>query len=317
MWLWLLALLGLYFLYRWYQDKQVLQNLTDKYVFITGCDSGFGNQLACQLDRRGLRVLAACQTQQGAEQLKKTTSQRLQTIILEVTNSENVAAAASWVKQQVGDRGLWGLVNNAGILHPIAPCEWLTKDDFVKVLNVNLVGMIDVTLSLISLIRKSKGRIVNVSSIAGRISLCGGGYCISKFGVEAFSDMLRRDLQSFGVKVSIIEPGFFKTPILNTQILRDKCQEVWSQVPTEIKETYGQGFFEAHYKHFCKLMLESNSKLSQMTDCIEHALSAVYPHTRYTAGWDAKLLYIPLSNLPTALADFVVASTTPVPGKCS
>ncbi|XP_030052524.1 17-beta-hydroxysteroid dehydrogenase type 6 [Microcaecilia unicolor] len=317
MWLWLFALLGFYFLFRWYRYRQTLQNITDKYVFITGCDSGFGNQIARQLDERGLRVLAACQTQRGAEQLKEATSQRLQTIILDVTNSESVAAAANWVKQQVGDRGLWGLVNNAGILHPISPCEWLTKDDFTKVLNVNLVGVIDVTLSLISLIRKSKGRIVNVSSIAGRISLCGGGYCVSKFGVEAFSDMLRRDLQSFGVKVSIIEPGFFKTPILNLQILQDKCQEVWSKVPTEIKESYGQGFFEAYCKHFNKLILGSNSNLSQMTDCIEHALTAVYPDTRYSPGWDAKLLYIPLSNLPTELADFVVASTSPVPGKYS
>ncbi|XP_030051094.1 retinol dehydrogenase 16 isoform X2 [Microcaecilia unicolor] len=191
MWFWLFALIGFYFLYRWCRDKQIHQNLTDKYVFITGCDSGFGNLLARQLDGRGLRVLAACLTQRGAEQLKEATSQRLQTIILDVTDSESVASAAKWVKQQVGDRGLWGLVNNAGIGTPVGPNEWLTKDDFVKVLNVNLVGVIDVTLSLLSLLRRAKGRIVNVSSILGRVACTGGGYCISKHGVEAFSDSLR------------------------------------------------------------------------------------------------------------------------------
>ncbi|XP_030052531.1 retinol dehydrogenase 16-like isoform X2 [Microcaecilia unicolor] len=194
MWLWLFAVVGFYFLFRWYWYRQTLQNLTDKYVFITGCDSGFGNLLACQLDGQGLRVLAACLTQRGAEQLKEGTSQRLQTIILDVTDSESVAAAANWVKLQVGDRGLWGLVNNAGISLPSLPNEWLLKDDFLKILNVNLLGLIDVTLSLLPLIRKAKGRIVNVSSMAGRISLVGGGYSISKYGVEAFSDSLRREL---------------------------------------------------------------------------------------------------------------------------
>lgn len=81
--------------------------------------------------------------------------------------------------------------NNAGIGVPAAPNEWLTKDDFLKILNVNLIGLIEVTLSLLPLIRKTRGRVVNVSSPAGRLSVLGGGYCISKFGVEAFSDSLR------------------------------------------------------------------------------------------------------------------------------
>lgn len=82
-------------------------------------------------------------------------------------------------------------MNNAGILFPVAPNEWLTKDDFRKVLEVNLLGMVDVTIKLLPLIRQTKGRIVNVSSIAGRVTLCGGAYCLSKYGVEAFSDSLR------------------------------------------------------------------------------------------------------------------------------
>ncbi|KAJ1160112.1 hypothetical protein NDU88_000614 [Pleurodeles waltl] len=73
----------------------------------------------------------------------------------------------------------------------MAPSEWLTKDDFAKVINVNLLCMIDVTLSLLPLVRKCKGRIVNMSSAIGRMAIIGGGYCISKYGVEAFSDSLR------------------------------------------------------------------------------------------------------------------------------
>ncbi|NXI93212.1 RDH16 dehydrogenase, partial [Psophia crepitans] len=192
MWLYVAAVLaGLYLLRRWHRERQTVPRLSEKYVLITGCDSGFGNLLARQLDARGLRVLAACLTETGAAQLRAAASPRLQTVLLDVASSQSIAAAAAWVRERVGDRGLWGLVNNAGIANPCAPNEWLSKDDFVKVLNVNLVGLIEVTLSLLPLVRQARGRVVNVASVMGRISLFGGGYCISKFGVEAFSDSLR------------------------------------------------------------------------------------------------------------------------------
>lgn len=105
MWLYLAALVGLYYLLRWYRERQVVSHLRDKYVFITGCDSGFGNLLAKQLDLRGLRVLAACLTEKGAELLKNQTSDRLETVILDVTNTESIAVATQWVKERVGDRG--------------------------------------------------------------------------------------------------------------------------------------------------------------------------------------------------------------------
>ncbi|XDB50371.1 hypothetical protein AB1E18_003936 [Capra hircus] len=95
MWLYMAVLMGLYYLLRWYQEKQMVSHLRDKFVLITGCDSGFGNQLARQLDLRGLRVLAACLMEQGAEQLRNQTSDRLQTVILDVTKTESVVAATS------------------------------------------------------------------------------------------------------------------------------------------------------------------------------------------------------------------------------
>nr|XP_028577272.1 retinol dehydrogenase 16-like [Podarcis muralis] len=191
MWLYLAALLGLYFLHQWYQERQTVENLTEKYVLITGCSSGFGNHLARHLDARGLWVLATCTTQKGAEQLDKVTSEHLKTTVLDVTSKESVAAATEWVKDQVGNKGLWGLVNNAGIGVPSGPNEWLTKDDFAKVINVNLLGLIDVTLHMLPLVRRARGRVVNVCSVNGRLACFGGGYCPSKFGVEAFSDTLR------------------------------------------------------------------------------------------------------------------------------
>ncbi|XP_062975817.1 retinol dehydrogenase 7-like [Elgaria multicarinata webbii] len=310
MWLYLAALLGLYFLRRWYRERQTVENLREKYVFITGCDSGFGNKLARQLDARGLRVLAACLTQEGAEQLEKATSERLKTTILDVTSTESVVAVTEWVKGCIGNKGLWGLVNNAGIAAPACPNQWLTKDDFAKVINVNLLGLIDVTLHLLPLVRQARGRVVNMTSMMGRLAWSGGGYSPSKYGVEAFSDSLRRELLPFRVQVSIVEPGAFITP--GVQKIEADCNTLWSRVPSDIREIYGQRYFDDVWKSLQLVMKTFNKNLHLVTDCIEHALTSCCPRTRYSPGWDAKFC-IPLSYLPTAVADYVVTRSKPKP----
>nr|XP_014699345.2 retinol dehydrogenase 16-like [Equus asinus] len=315
MWLYLAVLVGLYYLLRWYRERQVVSNLQDKYVFITGCDSGFGNQLARQLDLRGLRVLAACLTEKGAEQLRDWTSDRVQTVILDVTKAESIAAATQWIKERVGDRGLWGLVNNAGIAVPVAPNEWLTKQDFMKILNVNLLGVIEVTLSLLPLVRKARGRVVNVSSVMGRVSLLGGGYCISKYGVEAFSDSLRRELSYFGVKVAIIEPGYFKTNMTGNESTSQGYQEAWERARPEIKEIYGEKSLASFMK--LAVMFEPRwcQNLCLVTDCMEHALTTCHPRSRYSPGWDAKFIYLPMSYMPSILVDAICYWSFPRPAK--
>ncbi|XP_007535039.1 17-beta-hydroxysteroid dehydrogenase type 6 [Erinaceus europaeus] len=316
--MWLLcmvALVGLYHLVRWHRERQVVSQLRDKYVFITGCDSGFGNLLARQLDLRGLRVLAACLTEKGAEQLRDQTSDRLETVILDVTKSESIAEATQWVKDRVGDRGLWGLVNNAGIFHPVGYSEWLKMETYVNILKVNLVGLVEVTLSMLPLVRRARGRIVNVSSILGRIAFFGGGYCSSKYGVEAFSDVLRRELRHFGVKVSIVEPGYFKTGMTKLENYLEKMNQNWEEVPESIKESYGQHFFDTCQNNLRQGLLSCSPNLYLVTDCMEHALTSVHPRTRYAAGWDAQFLFIPLSYLPTSLADYILTRSWPKPAQ--
>ncbi|NP_001079189.1 retinol dehydrogenase 7 L homeolog precursor [Xenopus laevis] len=315
MWLPLLVVVILIFLYRQNRHRKIMQNLTDKYVLITGCDSGFGNLLAIQLDRRGIHVLAACLTDKGAQDLKKKTSSRLQTFILDVTDSKSVCSVANWVSGIVGNKGLWGLVNNAGVSLPTAPNEWLTKEDFFKILNVNLLGVIDVTLRLLPQVRRAKGRVVNVASIAGRLTFCGGGYCMSKYGVESFSDSLRRDMAPFGVKVCMVEPGFFKTQVTDARLQKEQLQKIWHGLPEEIRKSYGQQYFDKYCSIVDLTLGRSNPKLHLVTDCMEHALTAEYPKTRYSAGLDAKLFYIPLTYLPTAFVDFLINITKPSPAQ--
>ncbi|XP_020662102.3 retinol dehydrogenase 7 [Pogona vitticeps] len=313
MWLYLAALLGFYFLCRWYRERQTVEKLTEKYVFITGCDSGFGNLLARQLDTRGMQVLAACLTQKGAEELEKATSGRLKTTILDVTSTESVTAATEWVKGCVGDKGLWGLVNNAGIVVPTGPNEWLTKEDFAKMINVNLLGVVDVTLHMMPLVRKARGRVVNVASTSGRLASSGGNYCVSKFGVEAFSDSLRRELHPFGVHISIVEPGAFNTAVVN--VLEENYQKMWDQTPPDIRECYGQEYLDTYFKLCRQFSKKASKNLRLVTDCLEHALTSRYPRTRYSAGWDAKLFFLPFSYLPTSVADYVIIHFLPRPAQ--
>ncbi|XP_077339665.1 retinol dehydrogenase 7-like [Lithobates pipiens] len=315
MWLPLLVVLGLLLLYRWYRQSLILDNLTGKYVFITGCDTGFGNILAKNLDRRGMRVLAACLGETGAENLKKETSSRLQTVILNVTDSESVSSAAKWVSSIVGEQGLWGLVNNAGVSIPSSPNEWMTKADFAKVLDINLLGLVDVTLNLLPFIRKARGRVVNIASIAGRFTLSPGGYCMSKYGVESFSDALRREMKPFGVKVCIIEPGFFNTQLTNTQALKADIQRTWGKATEEVRQSYGEEYYLQSLKCIDAVKLVCNNNLQLVPQAIEHALSAVHPWTRYSVGWDTKLIYLPLSYFPTFIIDFLLTIAQPRPAQ--
>ncbi|NWI91479.1 RDH16 dehydrogenase, partial [Pitta sordida] len=312
MWLWVsVVLLGLFLLRRWHRERQTVPRLWEKHVLITGCDSGFGNLLARQLDQRGLRVLAACLTEAGAAQLRASASPRLQTVLLDVTSSQNIATVTAWVRERVGDQGLWGLVNNAGIAIPIAPNEWLTKDDFMKVLNVNLLGLVEVTLSLLPLVRRARGRVVNVASVMGRVSFFSGGYCVSKYGVEAFSDSLRREMRPFGVQVSIIEPGGFRTGILEVEPLVKSFKRFWERLPAEVQAAYGHHYPERYAKSTALLHRLSSSRLSLVTGAMSHALLSRCPRSRYAAGWDARLIFLPLSYCPAWLSDAIVGFFLP------
>ncbi|KAM9802548.1 retinol dehydrogenase 1 [Syngnathus typhle] len=299
----------------WYiRDSYEVAAFDLKHVLITGCDSGFGNLLARQLDAKGFRVIAACLTETGSAALARSASPRLRTLLLDVTDGESIRRAREFVSREVGERGLWGLVNNAGRSTPIGPTEWMHLEDFTKVLDVNLIGTVDVTLRFLPLLKKARGRVVNVASVMGRLALTGGGYCLSKWGVEAFSDSLRRDMQHFGVKVSIIEPGFFKTDVTRLDLIEADLRRLWTRLPQETKRFYGETYFDDYLKaQAFSMNVLCSSRISMVTSCMEHALTARSPRTRYTAGWDAKLFWIPLSYLPSFVSDFVISALLPSP----
>ncbi|XP_078666284.1 retinol dehydrogenase 16-like isoform X4 [Branchiostoma floridae x Branchiostoma belcheri] len=301
-----------YLVVTWWLERGRLSQLTDKTVLITGCDTGFGNLLARRLDQLGLRVFAGCLTEAGVAELRQACSERLQPIQMDVTKTDSVQDAFRLVEQAVGSKGLWGLVNNAGILGIMGgTMEWATLEDYQAVLNVNLLGMIDVTKTFLPLIKKSRGRIVNVASGVGRLAMPQGApYTVSKYGVEAFSDCLRRAMRCFGIKVHIIEPGFFRTPINNQENLLRRLDQTWQRQSPETKTEYGEEFLQA-----AKDGIVASERFMEdpvlVVDAMEHALCATHPRSRYVVGWDVRFMFMPISWLPTDLGDLALRLVEP------
>ncbi|KAH9498893.1 Retinol dehydrogenase 7 [Bulinus truncatus] len=268
---------------------------------------GFGQGLASHLDKLGFHVFAGCLTDEGRTYLKERCSGRLVTILLDVSKNQSIEAALQEVKRSLPEgKGLWGLVNNAGIPGNIGIIEVSTREDYHRVFDVNLLGVVEMTRHFLPLIRKAKGRVVNMSSVAGRIAANGGPYALSKFGVEAYSDILRRELFHRGVKVCIIEPGGFNTPIIDIDRFRSAAGRLFDERATEeMRECYGD--MQAVYAKLYSAKIYINPDITPVVDAYTHALTSRFPKTRYTVGLDAKLIYLPLSYLPTWVSDRILA----------
>jgi len=302
---------------RYFKSKQRVQfqnKLSKPKVFITGCDSGFGKQLAIQLSQNGdCDVIAGCLTDSGCRDLDALQSDSIKTIQVDVTNEQSVCSARKTVEKYLNGDGLWGLVNNAGVSSVPGATDWQQKSDIVGCLNVNIIGLMDVTRQFLPLLKKAKGRIVNVSSINGRFGFGNSIYCASKFAVEGYSDSIRRELASWGVNVSLMEPGFFQTSLTNNENDRivESFKNRFNKLEIENNSlflAYGTKFVEKNIpilrEHLSSSRLNSNLRL--VTDNMEHALFSKLPHTRYSCGDDAKYFWIPLSMLPTFASDWLI-----------
>ena len=163
------------------------------YILITGCDTGFGHAAVRLLDDRGCHVIATCLTESGVNSLKQECSSRCLTLQMDVTKSEEIQRVYKRVLEYLpNNKGLWGLVNNAGTLGKFGQSDWLEKSDYEYVMKVNFFGLVDVTSHFLPLLKQSRGRIVNTSSIIAQFRLGGTNpYTASKCAVSGFSDSLR------------------------------------------------------------------------------------------------------------------------------
>ena len=257
-----------------------------KSVVITGTSTGIGRATALRLDRNGFRVFAGVRREADGQNLKAEASERLTPILLDVTDAAAVEQASKDVAAQVGDAGLWGLVNNAG-MGLGGPIEFVDSDEWRRQFEVNVFGPAAMIRSFLPLVRQAKGRIVNVSSAAGKVaSPILGPYCASKFALEALSDSLRIEVGGQGVDVAVVEPGFIETPMLDKG--QSTAAEVVEKLPPLGRELYG-GAMESFQKMVDRFRPRAASP-DQVAQVIERALTAARPRTRYKVGFDAKLL---------------------------
>lgn len=190
-----------------------------KSILITGCSTGIGYASARVLTENGYRVFASVRKEADAEKLRLSLGGNCHPLVFDVSDQKAIDAAVVEVQNIVKDEGLYGLFNNAGIAL-MGPLLHQPLEEIEQTLQTNVMGLLRVTRAFLPLLGAREncphppGRILNMSSIGGRLSMPFiGTYCASKHSVEALSNSLRCELMLYGIDVSILEPGAVVTPI--------------------------------------------------------------------------------------------------------
>ncbi len=214
-------------------------------ILITGASTGIGYNLAKIFLNHGFRVFGSVRKEADAQKLKNEFGENFHALIFDVTNHESVRSSITELKSIIGQEGLAGLINNAGIA--ISGTIMHTSiEDYQRQFDVNYFGVIAVTKACLPLLGAQKdytlkpGKIINISSVSGKIAYPFlSPYCSSKFALEAFSDSLRREMLIYGIDVITIGPGPIKTPIWK------KSEALPSKI---LNSDYGLGLQRFHHQ---------------------------------------------------------------------
>ncbi len=273
-------------------------------VLITGTSTGIGRACALLLDKRGYRVFAGVRRMEDAESLQKEASTGLMPVMLDITDASQIADARELIQTSVGPmNGLTALINNAGVMVP-GILEFLPLDQLRSQLEVNLVGQIAVTQAFLPLIRRGRGRIINISSANGQFALpFMAGYAASKFALEAVTDSLRRELRPWRIPVSIIAPGTVETAMWDrAKVITDA---LFSTLPPMARQLYGE-----ESSAMIELMFKKGrgcaDRAGALAELALRVVEAKRPKARYRRGPGSTMATIG-SYLPKRLVDWVVA----------
>ncbi len=278
-----------------------MSTLHGKTYVVTGASTGIGRSTAILLANAGAQVFAGVRNQDAANALEGE-SPNIRPLMLDVTNPDQIMEAAQTVSAAVKTRGLNGLINNAGMA-VAAPLEFVPIDEFRYQIEVNLIGQVAVTQAFLPCLRAAKGRIINITSIGGRIAgRLLGAYHASKFAMEALTDTMRQELSPWGLQVVAIEPGEIATPIWITGT--SYADRVMEKIPPQVTPMYGNEI-EA-------LRASAPSKAAnglppeKVAAVIYRALTAARPKTRYLVGIDAQIGDKVFRLLPDRLRDYMI-----------
>jgi NAD(P)-dependent dehydrogenase (short-subunit alcohol dehydrogenase family) len=271
-------------------------------VVVTGASTGIGKACALRLGQLGFTVFAGVRKRSDADSLSREGS-NLHPVMLDVTKPDTIESAVEQVGSTLGDKPLWGLVNNAGIA-VTAPLEFIPLDELRHQIEVNVIGQVAVTQALLSRLRASRGRIVNISSVGGRVALPFlGPYAGSKHALEGMSDSLRRELRGTGVEVSVVEPGSVKTPIWEKGV--SAADSLLERMPAEAESVYGKGLDSV--RAAAAREGARGVEPDQVADVVAHALTAAKPRTRYPVGRGIKMRIRLWKMLPDRAFDRLIA----------
>ncbi len=270
-------------------------------VVITGASTGIGAATARELAQRGFHVLAGVRRDQDADAIR---GPGIEPLILDITNPDHVRALATRVHGDPQGRAVRALVNNAGIGVNV-PVEVFAIDEWRRLFEVNFFGHIAVTQALLPALIRSKGRVVNISSVGGKIAMATyGPYAGTKFALEAVSDSLRREIAPSGVQVVVVEPGAVRTEMPDRAMAT--AHELATTMTPEQTERYG-GLVHAITSQTAS---HTNSGLpaEAAAKVIAKAVMARKPRTRYTVGRDAALITRLTRILPDRTTDRILAA---------
>lgn len=271
-------------------------------VVVTGSSTGIGAACALELAKQGFRVFAGVRSEADAERLRSQARGSLSPLSIDVTDSELIGAAARSVADAVGEAGLAGLVNNAGIV-VAGPLEILPIDELRRQLEVNVIGQIAVTQAFLPLLRAARGRIVNVGSLNGAVAPPYlGPYAASKFALEALTDALRSELRAWGIAVSLVEPAAVQTPIWEKS--RAAAEQVADRVSSQALELYEadlDAVREATYR-----LAAGGMPVEKVVRAVVRALTAKRPKTRYYVTLESRLAFGVFRLVPDRIRDRIV-----------
>lgn len=274
-------------------------------ILISGSSTGIGRETALRLAGAGYRVFAGVRREADGEALRRAGGQRLTPVLLDVSDRSSIERAVKSIEAQLDRGALRGLVNNAGIA-VFGPLEFVAPEDLRHPFEVNVFGTTALTQAALPLLRKAKGRLINVSSGSGRVSApLMGPYSASKYALEALSDALRAELRGSGIDVVLIEPGGTRTPLIDKEQAQI-CETIAKLTPRG-RELYGavMGRFRATH---AKMGAQTASP-GKVAAVIQRALEARRPKTRYAVGADMQAIRLARWLLPDRALDALFART--------
>lgn len=269
-------------------------------VVITGTSTGIGRACALRLAKEGYRVYAGVRKEADGEALQREAKGTLVPLLLDVTDEEQVAAAAELVAGETGSRGIVALVNNAGTA-VTGPSEFMPVEVFRRSFEINFFGHVRVTQAFLPLIRRGGGRLINIGSVGDRLVMpFGGAFNGPKHALKVFNDALRLELRPWGIHVVLLEPASIKTAAVDK--LEPDADAMLERLGEPAEQLYGE-IFRSMISNFAKHPRKYGQSPDQVAECVFRALTAERPRTRYLVGYSARPLSLIARFAPDRVFD--------------